>query len=61
MIPNITNAVIRVGDGRGFIVEHDGHRYVITASHCLTRPLEVRRAIDEENEHAVLPPPMPAM
>jgi hypothetical protein len=60
MTPN-TNAVIRVGDGRGFVIEHDNRCYVITASHCLTRPLEVRRVVDEENEHAVLPPPMPFM
>jgi hypothetical protein len=30
------SAVIRVGDGRGFVVETaDGVRYVITAAHCL--------------------------
>src|SRR5215469_11793418 len=55
------NAIIRVGTGRGFVIEHEARRYVITASHCLTRPLEVRRSVDDENEHAVLPPPMPAM
>jgi hypothetical protein len=32
----ITNSVIRVGDGRGFVVEDSrGFRYVITAAHCL--------------------------
>ena len=32
----ITNSVIKVGDGRGFVVEGvDGTRYVITAAHCL--------------------------
>ena len=60
MTPNI-NAVLRVGDGRGFVVEHNYQRYVITAAHCLTRPLQITRAIDEENEAGVLPPPMPAM
>jgi Trypsin-like peptidase domain len=55
------NAIIRVGGGRGFMVEHDGRRYVVTASHCLTRPLEIRRTVDDENEAAVLPPPHPAM
>jgi hypothetical protein len=39
---NIANAVIRVGDGRGFVVEHRGHmnhpeRIIITAAHCLPR------------------------
>jgi hypothetical protein len=30
------NGIIRVGDGRGFIVQGGGeHRYVITAAHCL--------------------------
>lgn len=28
-------AVIRVGDGRGFVVEERGSRVVITAAHCL--------------------------
>jgi|SRR5918996_535523 hypothetical protein len=28
-------AVVRVGDGRGFIIEHRGQRLVITAAHCL--------------------------
>ena len=55
------DAIIRVGDGRGFVIEHRERRYVITASHCLTRPMMVRRAIDDDNEGAVLPPPMPAM
>lgn len=28
-------AIVRVGDGRGFVVGADHHRYVITAAHCL--------------------------
>ena len=28
-------AILRVGDGRGFVIEVDGTRYVITAAHCL--------------------------
>ena len=28
-------AVVSVGDGRGFIVEADGRRLVVTAAHCL--------------------------
>jgi hypothetical protein len=31
----VKNTVIRVGDGRGFIIEADGQRLVITAAHCL--------------------------
>ena len=32
----IAGAIVRVGDGRGFIVEaSQGHRLVITAAHCL--------------------------
>lgn len=30
-----TDAVIRVGEGRGFIIAADGRPYVITAAHCL--------------------------
>jgi hypothetical protein len=29
------DAVIKVGDGRGFIIEAHGQRFVITAAHCL--------------------------
>ena len=56
-----TSAILRVGDGRGFVVEHEGHRYVITAAHCLTRPMMIWRDIDAGNEAAELPPPVPAM
>ena len=35
MKPEIANAVLRVGGGRGFVVEHKKHRLVITAAHCL--------------------------
>jgi hypothetical protein len=30
-----STAVVTVGDGRGFVIEHDAARYVITAAHCL--------------------------
>jgi hypothetical protein len=30
-----TAAIVRVGEGRGFIVQGDRDRYVITAAHCL--------------------------
>lgn len=31
----LTDAVLRVGDGRGFLVEWRHRRFVITAAHCL--------------------------
>ena len=31
----MSDAVIKVGDGRGFVIEVGGYRYVVTASHCL--------------------------
>jgi len=33
--PEITNAVLRVGDGRGFIIEAKQQRIIVTAAHCL--------------------------
>ena len=32
---NVSRAMVRVGDGRGFIVAHRQARFVITAAHCL--------------------------
>ncbi len=32
---NLRHAILKVGDSRGFVVEHDGGRLVITAAHCL--------------------------
>jgi Trypsin-like peptidase domain len=32
---NVSQAIVRVGGGRGFIVEHRRRRLVITAAHCL--------------------------
>jgi hypothetical protein len=56
-----TNGVLRVGDGRGFVVEsrnivHLGtvDRLAITAAHCLTAPLDHRYASTPE------PPCLPA-
>ena len=31
----LTQAVLRVGDGRGFVVEHRRQRLILTAAHCL--------------------------
>ena len=33
--PPTSNAVIKVGGGRGFVIEVDRWRYVVTAAHCL--------------------------
>jgi hypothetical protein len=35
IVEKLTSGVIRVGDGRGFVVEAAGERLVITAAHCL--------------------------
>jgi hypothetical protein len=35
MAKDLTTAVVRVGHGRGFVVEHRHSRVVITTSHCL--------------------------
>jgi hypothetical protein len=37
MAPDRTDAVLRVAKGRGFIVDADQKRYVITAAHCLPK------------------------
>jgi hypothetical protein len=34
-VQQATSAVLQVGGGRGFIVDANGDRYVITAAHCL--------------------------
>ncbi len=31
----LTQAVVRVGDGRGFVVERHRQRFILTAAHCL--------------------------
>jgi hypothetical protein len=35
VVQQATCAVLQVGGGRGFVVEVNGDRYVITAAHCL--------------------------
>jgi hypothetical protein len=32
---SLTSGVVTVGEGRGFVVENAGERFVITAAHCL--------------------------
>ena len=49
---NVSRAIVRVGDGRGFIVAHRQARFVITAAHCLP--------VDDEG-CLILPPALPAM
>lgn len=47
--------VLQVGNGgRGFVIEVDQMRYVITAAHCLTAPCS---ATTESTEWPQLPPP----
>lgn len=31
----VKNSIVKVGDGRGFVIEHNGDRLVVTAAHCL--------------------------
>jgi hypothetical protein len=51
MAKDLTTAVVRVGHGRGFVVEHHRHgRVVVTASHCL--PVD-------SDDRLVLPPSHP--
>lgn len=47
-------SVLRVGGGRGFVVEKNGERWVITAAHCLTAPISVWG--DHADKGATLPP-----
>jgi hypothetical protein len=50
-----TRAVIRVGDGRGFVVGTDRERFVITAAHCLPRlPPSLSFSFIEERTYAKL-------
>ena len=50
---NAHQSVIRVADARGFVVEGDGDRYVITAAHCLQK-----RPNDGQDWEPYLPPTM---
>jgi len=50
-----SRSMLRVGSGgRGFVIEKDGKRFVITAAHCLTVPVTVRGDIARKG--ATLPP-----
>jgi hypothetical protein len=52
--PRRSQSILRVGGGRGFVIEKDGARFVITAAHCLTAPVTVRG--DFASKGATLPP-----
>ena len=52
--PKRSRSILRVGGGRGFVIENNGRRFVITAAHCLTAPVSVRR--DMASKGATLPP-----
>ena len=50
-----TKAVIRVGEGRGFIVEAGHKRLIITASHCLPHfPPSASMSFEHERTYAAL-------
>jgi Trypsin-like peptidase domain len=54
-----TDAVITVGAGRGFLIEHENRRLVITAAHCLPRVPEPHPArYTEESTFAQLLGPL---
>jgi hypothetical protein len=48
----IEKSVLRVGDNRGFVTEHNQTRLIITAAHCLPT---------DDDGYLKLPPAMPAM
>jgi hypothetical protein len=37
LLRRLQSAVVRVGEGRGFVIETDSERFVLTATHCLPR------------------------
>jgi hypothetical protein len=53
-----TRAVLKVGDGRGFVVEGKHQRFVITAAHCLPSfpPCHPHSYLDERTYQALLGP-----
>jgi hypothetical protein len=34
-LPDLISSIIRVGDGRGFVIAAREKRYIVTAAHCL--------------------------
>lgn len=54
-----TNAIVTVADGRGFVAETAaGHRYVITAAHCIPNPPQ---HVNAEDIHLDLVGPLGAV
>src|SRR5262245_43442930 len=51
-----TRAVVRVGDGRGFIVEAGWRRVIITAAHCLPHFPPCLSDLDERTDDKLLGP-----
>jgi hypothetical protein len=49
-LPDLANSVVRVGDGRGFIIAAGDERYIVTAAHCLPflPPAQLGRYPQEE-------------
>jgi hypothetical protein len=52
--PGRSQSILRVGGGRGFVIEKNSARFVITAAHCLTAPITMRGDIARKS--ATLPP-----
>ena len=56
---SLEQAVIKVGDGRGFVVERRRQRFVLTAAHCLPfLPPAHPMSYTEERTYAALLGPM---
>jgi hypothetical protein len=57
-VTGLTGAVIRVGDGRGFVVERARQRLVLTAAHCLPHlpPANPMSHTEERTYEALLGP-----
>ena len=54
VLSKASRSVLRVGDGRGFVIEKNGERLVTTGAHCLTVPIAVYG--DTASKGATLPP-----
>lgn len=50
----LKDAIVRVGDGRGFFVEHPRGRRIITAAHCLPYLPPAHRLMSHERTYAKL-------
>jgi Trypsin-like peptidase domain len=50
------SAIVKVGDGRGFVVEGEGDRFVITAGHCLPKFPSCHSDLKDRTYEALLGP-----